>query len=306
MILSLLHPAQRYIYYLLSRRNSKIKGILEHLSELQIPLPQDTDALVKFTGRLIALQKCMVLPPGFDPTAEVPNPQTAAFLNHWKIGSMWRRDPFVVRAEDILFDPHVRRSIEVMLLGPLTHVDIARRVCTRWGMPESALNPRVIREYSHYYWNYGVMNQSMWKDFLHSYFHRFADNTDYAMALSVPRTREGAILALSMSDRGADAMSDTEMYTMMRNSTAVMFMQHALLERPSITRSQSVLSAITSFKMATEELDKHRGASAELLDELRKMEPIYDHGIVATINDIPVRRPELPANTEKNEDAANE
>ncbi len=304
MAFSLRHPAQHYIYYLLSRRNTKVKGIIEHLSELQIPLPQDKDALVRFVQRILAVQKGMQIPPGFDPTAEVPNAQTAAFFSHWKIGSIWRRDPFVNRAADVLFEPHIRRGIEVMLLGPLSPANIARRTCTRWAMPESALNPRVIKEYGHYYWNYNSMNQSQWKSFLVEHFPKYTDNTDYALALTVPRTKEGALLALSMSDRGADAMTDTEMYTMMRNSTAVMFMQHALLERPSIQRSQSVLSAITSFKLATEELDKHRGASAELLDELRKMEPIYDRGMVATLHDLPVRRPELPAHTTKEEEPA--
>lgn len=296
---ALRHPARHYIYYLLSRRSAKVKEIIEHLSEVQVPLPQDKQALVKLIQTLIAIQRNMRIPPGFDPLAKVMNPQTTAFLGKWKITSMWRRDPFVAKASDLLFEAHIRRSIEVMLLGPLSAQNIARKVCTRWSMPESALNPRVIREYGHYYWNYGSMNQAQWKDFLHSHYPRFTENTDYALALSVPRTTEGAMLALSLSDRGADGMSDTQMYSMMRNQTAVMFMQHALLERPSIQRAQSVLSMITSFKMATEELDKHRGASAELLDELRTMEPVYDRSIVATIHDIPIERP-VPVLVEDN------
>lgn len=303
MTTSLRHPARHYIYYLLSRRSAKIKDVLEHLSALEIPLPQETDRLLEFIQRISAVQKNMQIPPGFDPLAAVPNAQTAAFLEKWKIGSMWKKgDPFISSANDILFDPHIRRTVEVLLLGPLSPIHIARRVCVRHGLPEAVINPRVIREYGHYYWNYGVMNTSQWKEFLRDHFPKYFDNSDYAMALTVPRTKEGALLSLAMSDRGADAMSDTEMYTVMRNSAAMAFMQHALLERPSVNRSQGMLSAMTTFKMATEELDKHRGASAELLDELRKMEPVYDRRPMATIHDLPISRPTaLLPNTNKEE-----
>jgi hypothetical protein len=63
-----------------------------------------------------------------------------------------------------------------------------------------------------------------------------------------------------------------------------------------------VFQSIMSFKTATEELDKHRGASAELLDELRKMQPVYDRSSVATIHDLPISRPALPAPAEKKEE----
>lgn len=291
MASSLRHPARNYIHYLLSRRTQKIKDVVEHLSEIEIPLPQDKNKLSEFLQTLIAIQKNMRIPAGFDPTAKLMNQQTVEFLARWKITSIWRKDEFTRRASDLLFEPDIRRHLQIMLLGPLTNINIARRICARWSLTENEFNPRVAREYSHYYWDPRSMDQAQWKSFLFNYYPKFTENTDYAVALSVPRTTEGAMLTMSLSDRGADAMTNAQIYTMMRNQSAVAFMQHALLERPSIQRSQSMLSSINTFKTAAEELDRHRGASAELLDELRKMEPVYDRSVVATIHDLPIDRP---------------
>lgn len=295
MILTLRHPARHFIYYLISRQSHKIKALVEQLSELGIPLPQEGLRFQDFVKRLILIQKSMKIPGDFEPTAARPNASTMRFLNTWKIGSMWRKDVFTARAEDMLHEAPIRRSIEVMLMGPLQADHIAKRVRSRWALPEEVMNARVIRDYSHYFWNPNALHRAEWKSFFFECYPPKTDNLDYAMAMNVSRSKEGAMLVLALSDRGADGLTNAEFYHMMRNASGLAFLQHAFLEYPSVARATAMLSTITSFKMAAEELDKHRGGSAELLDELRKMEPVYDRSQVTSIYDLPIERHALPA-----------
>lgn len=295
MILTLRHPARHFIYYLISRQSYRIKDVMEQLSELGIPLPQVSSRVEDFTKRLILLRKSMKVPGDFEPTAPRPNEATLRFLDTWKIGSLWRRDPFTSRAADMLHELPIRRSIEVMLMGPLQADHIAKRVRSRWSLPDDVMNARVIRDYAHYFWNPAAMDRAQWKSFFFDYYPPKTDNLDYAMAMNVARSKEGALLVLALSDRGADGLTNAEFYHMMRNASGLAFLQHAFLEYPSAARATSMLATITSFKMAAEELDKHRGGSAELLDELRKMEPVYDRSPSASIYDLPIERPVLPA-----------
>lgn len=292
-MLLLHHPARHYIHYLLSRRTLSIRNLLEHLGDLNFPLPQERAGIEDLVGDLQRLQKDMKIPAGFNPTDPNPNPATAAFFERWKVGAMWRRDPFVKHATDALMEPHIRRSLEVMLLGPLNVAAIANRLVDRWSMSPDVMNARVIREFSHYYWLYSSMNVSQWRNFFFTHYPK-GDHSDLLMALNAPRTGAGAALTLAVSDRGADSLSSADAYNAFRNTAFVMYMQHATMERPSLARTQGAFFALQTFRMAEEELDKTRGASAELLEELRKMETVYDRGRVLTIREVPVLRPLLP------------
>lgn len=292
-MLLLHHPARHYIHYLLSRRTLSIRNLLEHLGDLNFPLPQERAGIEDLVGDLQRLQKDMKIPAGFNPTDPNPNPATAAFFERWKIGAMWRRDPFVKHATDAMMEPHIRRSLEVMLLGPLNVAAIANRLADRWSMSPDVMNARTIREFSHYYWLYSSMNVSQWRNFFFTHYPK-GDHSDLLMALNAPRTGAGAALTLAVSDRGADSLSSADAYNAFRNTAFVMYMQHATMERPSLARTQGAFFALQTFRMAEEELDKTRGASAELLEELRKMETVYDRGRVLTIREVPVLRPLLP------------
>jgi hypothetical protein len=270
-----------------------IRDILEHLGDLNFPLPQERAGIEDLVGDLQRLQRDMKIPSGFNPTDENPNAATASFFEKWKVGAMWRRDPFVKHATDAMMDPHVRRSLEVMLLGPLSVAAIANRLADRWSLSPDVMNARTIREFSHYYWLYTSMNISQWKSFFFTHYPK-GDYSDLLMALNAPRTGAGAALTLAVSDRGADALSSSEAYNAFRNTAFVMYMQHATMERPSLARTQGAFFALQTFRMAEEELDKTRGASAELLEELRKMVTVYDRGRVLTIREVPVLRPMLP------------
>jgi hypothetical protein len=284
------HPARNYIHYLLSRQNTDIRGVVEILSDQRIPIPQENEKFQTFLRALIATRKNMMVPAGFDPLAPLLSDTTLRFLNKWGITSLWREDQFAVRARDLLKETHIRRGLEVMLLGPVSPRDIARRLCQRYDITDDVINTRVVREYGHYFWDQDSLDQAEWRSFLFDHYPKYAHNADYAVALQSPRSSEGALLVMNLSDRGADAMTDTQVYTMMRNATALHFMQHALLERPTPGRALSVMQALTSFKMAADELERRQGADVELIDELRKFKTVYDRNPVATINDLPVER----------------
>jgi hypothetical protein len=267
--------------------------VIAHLDDLRFPLPQlDTD-LVKFVQRVVTERQRMVIPPDFDPLAPTMNPETIAFLGQWQIGDMWRNDPFVGLAVDLLDDAVVRRMIEALLLGPISPMAIAQRIRNRFGFEESVMNVRVIRAFSHYFWDASALNPAEWKTLIARWLPD-QNNYDYLGALQSPRSPAGAALTLALVDRSADGLSPVVQYSAFRDHGFNLFMEHALLQsKPSLQRTQGAFMAFNMVKMADEELTKHRGGSADLLDAFRQIETRYDHTAIATVKDLPALSPAI-------------
>lgn len=285
------HPARHYIYYLFSKRGMTTSDVVTHLDDLRMPLPQLDTELVKFIRRMVRARQEMEIPPGFDPLAEQMNPQTISFLNHWQIGDMWRKDPFVGLAIDILSEPVVRRMIEALLLGPISPTAIANRVKNRFGFDESVMNVRVINAYAHYFWNISALSAAEWRTLITRWLPD-ENNNDYLGALGSPRSPAGAALTLALVDRSAESLSPVVQYSAFRDHGFSLFMEHALLQtRPSLQRTQGAFMAFNMVKMADEELTKHRGGSADLLEEFRKIQTLYDPSRMTSVKELPA----LPA-----------
>jgi len=285
------HPSRRYIYYLFSKRTMDVATIIAHLEELRLPAPPDAETAEKFRDELLAERRRMRFPVQYDPF--VLNPETRAFLREWKIEGIWAKDDFVLHALDLLFEASIRRMIETMLLGPLAIPDIARRVRERFGLPERAMNTAVVRAYGHYFWDDSALTLDEWRWFA---FHWTRGRcNDYITALSAPRTPAGAAMAISVADRGGgQSLSPVVMYSAMRDHGFNMFMQHALNDSPGLARTQAAMFALEIVTKSQEELDKRRGASAELLEELNKIETIYDSRKMTTVHELPQLRRGLP------------
>lgn len=281
------HPARHYIYYLFSKRGMTTAEVIAHLDDLRMPLPQLDMDLVRFTHRVVRARQEMEFPPNFDPLAKELNAETLAFLTQWQIYDMWRHDHFVGLAVDLLNEPVIRRMVEALLLGPLSPTAIAARVANRFGFTPDAMNVRVIKAYAHYFWDPTAMSQSEWQTLIAKWLPD-ENNNDYLAALKAPRSPAGAALVLALSDRSAESLTPVVQYQAMRDHGFSLFMEHALLQsRPSLPRTQAAFMAFQMVRMADEELTKHRGGSADLLEEFKKIETIYDASKVTTVKELP-------------------
>jgi hypothetical protein len=290
------HPSKRYIYYLFSRRTMDVATIVQHLGDLQLPVPQKKDTFDQFVLNLLAERKRMRFPAGFNPAAPTLNPQTEAFLDRWKIRGMWAQDTFVGKAADLLFEPAMRRMVETLCLGPLAVPDIAKRVRDRFGLDQRAMNTRVVREFMHYYWDDTALSPEEWRSFVFGWIPGY--NNDYLTALGAPRSAAGAALTVSTADRGGGAsLNPVIMYAAIRDQGFRMFMEHVLHDKPGLTRTQGAMFALQIVTSAEEELDKRRGGSAELIEELHKIETIYDEKKLTSVHDLPQIRKALPSQT---------
>lgn len=284
------YPARRYVYYLLSRRTYSLEEIVDHLRGLSLPIPEDQTEARALVTRLVHIQKQMRFPAEFNPLAPGGmSPSTRNFLDQWEITDFWLHTPAVRAAFDILFDPQLRRTLEGLLLGPLRTADIARRLAGRHGLSDQQMNTRVVRMYSHYFWDYASMNIAEWKHLLRRWLPQ-DDGADLIASLVSPRNPAGAAMSLAVMDRGLDSLAPEEIYSTFRDLGFRIFLESALLQGPGLSRAQSAFLCFQMVKGAEEELMKHRGGSAELLEELRRIDVVYDKRHVIDVASIPTLR----------------
>lgn len=281
------HPSKNYINYLFSKRGLSTTDVINHLVDLRLPLPQKEHELAKFIVSVVSERKKMVFPPDFDPLADNLNRNTIQFLDKWEIAGMWRRDSFVNTAIDLLNEPIIRRMIEALMLGPLSPASIAQRIKSRFGFDDSTMNVRVVKAYSHYFWDASTLSANDWKVIIGRWLPE-GNNNDYLAALNSPRSAAGAALTLAMVDRSAESLTPVEQYSAFRDHGFALFMEHVLLDsKPALARTQAALLAFSLVKQADEELKTHRGGSADLLEEFKKIETLYDASKLASVKDMP-------------------
>lgn len=283
------HPSQHYIYYLLSRRTLDAAAIIQNLADLHLPTPQDAMKLKGFTDTLMTLREKMKIPAGFNPRAAKLNEETIEFLREWGIYGMWTGDRFTRTATDLLDEPQIRYMIEVMCLGPVSIPDIARRVQARFSLPPEVMNTRVITQYMHYYWNESLLDRNDWELVLR-YQHR-GKAEDHRLALAAPRTVAGAAMTVAVADRGGGhSINSVAMYSTIRDQGFRMFMQHAMSEAPTMNRTLGAAAALGIIVQSEEELSKHRGGTADLMQSLAKIETRYDEQRLLSVEDLPQLR----------------
>lgn len=281
------HPARRYIHYLFSRRSLGVADIIGHIADLGFPVPQSAPELKAFVLLVTKERQHMKFPPDFDPMAVDMNDGTRAFLTHWRIGDMWANHPDAAMAAELLHVVQVRRMIETLLLGPLTMNAIAKHVRTRFGISPELLHVGVIRAYAHYFWDYSSMTTPEWREMIWTWCPGY--NDDYLIALLAPRTTAGVHLAVAAADRGGNSVESVHQFMTVRDYSFRMFMQHAM-NRPSLSNTQAAMMSLNMLVTAEEEVAKHRGGSAELIEELRNITADHDTTAVATVTEIPVER----------------
>lgn len=308
MLPSISLPSRHYAYFLLSRQIFDVKAITEALAELNLPTPKDGKELEIFVEQILRVRSAMKINFRFNPTADEPNDATLAFMRRWGITDAWRNNPFLAKAMDILWNPPIRRMLELLLLSPMTPRGIAERVATRFNLPEHAMNAGVVRAFKHYFWDFGSMDLAQWREFLSK--HHANSAFEFISALQAPRSKAGLAFVLSLVDKDPRLLSPRDRYEMASAAGFTKFMQHVFggdrTNNASTRDTYAAFAALNIMRMADTELEKYQGADTEFLLQLQRIVPAYDNMQPLSIKDNPYIRPSLPIVTEGEEVKANE
>lgn len=287
------HPSRRWIYYRLSQRKDSVTAVIEDMGARNLLLPQEKQSLIAFTKEVAEFRRRQHIPEDFSPRAPI-NKNTIAFLKRWGIYGMWLNDPYVRQAEAYLGEGPIRYALEVMLLGPVSPATIATRLRQRFALTEQRMNPMVVRAYASYFWDYSVWTPSQWTAAIFGWMPK-GDKSTLLMALRAPRTPSGASLVLGISDGDIEELSPAEQFSIARHLGWRMFIQHATTEFPSLARTQGAQTALAIMQVASENEDRYRGGSNELLNRLRAIRVHSSAEVIPTIYDVDVVRDALPA-----------
>lgn len=269
----IIHPSKHYIYYLISRGGCTPEKVVERLSTLGLPFPpNDPKELQSFSDSVVRAKKALILPPSFRPKDKSHEP-SQEYLRKWGIGDAWANDKFMRAARKLLEKPAPRRMLFALLLSPLSEKGVAQRVRSRFGFTEKEVNPRVVRLFSHYFWNYNALDRDQWATIIARWMPGRSD--DLMTVLRLPRTKGGVAMALSVADQtGAGSTPATVMYDTIREAAFQMFMSHAVA-KPHHMNTLGALQALEMIIKADAELEKHRGGASDLMEEIANIRLIY-------------------------------
>lgn len=304
MLRILRHPSGRYLLYLLAQRKyvvhasyigfgSKggLKHIIQALDERGVHLPNDLNELDILHRHLKAAIR-ELNPPVIRGTDKLPESRKR-WLKAWRIYDLWARRPAAVAALNILGRPELRRSLEIMLLGPLTRPDIALYLRKRWGLAEAEMNVQVVRMFEHYFWNVETRSMLEWHDFI--YAHVKTRVTDYATAIHATRDSGGIAMTLAAADRGGSgALKPLEMYETMRAQMFSTFMNHARLGKPGFNNTMAMSASAKTVLELDDNIERLRGGSVEVLEQFSKIHEEYDPNEPISIRALPIDRPANP------------
>jgi hypothetical protein len=280
------HPARYYIYYLFSRRKYRAHEIVGLLRRQNMPVPIDEGQYAIFYETLSRIQSRMVYPPNFDPSRAKTHAPTAEWLHKHRIYDMWVGEPNVMNAFDLLDAPALRRSLEIMLLGPLALGDIARRLCAVHGVDSAVLNIGSIRYFAHYFWNMECVPAIRQPEILRQ---MQGDSEDYFAVYNAPRSQVGASMSLYIATRGGSGVpKEAEMFKYMRDCSFMEFIKTAATRYPGMGKASAMQSLMSCVISAQEQVDMRRGGSAELMDHLRRLETRYDDRTLTSAADLPL------------------
>lgn len=213
-----------------------------------------------------------------------PDQRTQEFLDSLGISGLWQRDPFAEKAMHMLDEPHVRRALQVFLLGPLNYESIARRLRDRFGLSEIDMNPRVVSSFGFYFWDYASLDIEEWRTFLYSY---AGPSEDMQTALMAPRNTAGAALTLWVADRSStEGIHELELFKFSRDLCYIDLLKAHMSLKPGLNKSTAMHQLLNAVVTSQEQIDLRRGGSAELMEELKRFEPIHDNKKLTTIRDL--------------------
>lgn len=282
--LRLEHPARYYIFFLFAQRRYKAKDVVAQLVRQGMPVPKDSKEFDQFQESLERAQREMDFPPGYNPS-NLHHVPTVNWLREHRVYDMAAREPNVTFAIDILDQPSVRRELEIMLLGPLAFEDIAKRLVLLHGLDPKIMNVATVRYYAHYFWNTETVSMQRWPALLNA----MPDPQDYFSIFTAPKSQVGAAMSVYVATRGGSGVpKETVMFRYVRDTCFMEFIKVAATRYPGMQKSVAMQGLVNSLISAQEQVDMRRGGSAELLDEMRRMETRYDERRLTTAEELPL------------------
>lgn len=296
--LTLEHPARYYIFYLLSKKRYRWREILAQLVQQNMPVPLDEAGLTAFSESLARAQQEITFPANYRPEDPTHVP-TMKWLREHRIFDIWMQEPEVTYAFDILDQPSLRRELEIMLLGPLRFGDIAQRLASLHGLDPATMNVATVRYFAHYFWNVDCVPAEKWPAVISS---RPASE-DYYAVYTAPRSQVGAAMSVYIATRGGSGIPREQvMFRYVRDTCFMEFIKVAATKAPGMGKATAMQNLVSSLISAQEQVDMRRGGSAELIDELRRMEQRYDERRLTAAVDLPLHY--LPAEAEREKENA--
>lgn len=296
MKLEIDHPARHYILYLLSRRQYRVREIVVQLIQEGFPMPGPEHEFLALQRQIQVVQSELRFPPNYSPRDPSHRP-TAEWLQKHRIYDMWMMGPDIVTSLDVLDTPSLRREVEIMLLGPLNYIDIAKRLATLHSAEAGSMTAATIRNYAHYFWDVEALTPQKWPDFLYN----MPSGDDYIAVYTSPRSTVGAALSLYVATRGASGIPKEQiMFRHARDSCFMEFLKVSSMRHPGMNKATAMQSLVTSLIQTQEQVDMRRGGSSELLDELRRMETRFDPNKLTSVEELPLHF--IPADVERNMD----
>lgn len=278
------HPARYYIFYLFSQRRYKAKDVLAQLIRQNMPVPRDTKELGLFVASLEEAQRSLVFPPGFHPT-NMKHAPSAKWMKEHRVYDMAAQEPNVSFAIDLLDQPSLRREVEIMLLGPLALEDIARRMVLHHGLDPHVMNVATVRYYSHYFWNVEALPAGKWPALLTS----LPSPEDYTTVFLSPRSQVGAAMSVFVATRGGSGVPKEQvMFRYARDTLFMEFIKVSATRYPGMQKSMAMQSLINALISSQEQVDMRRGGSAELIDEMRRLETRFDERRLTSAEELPI------------------
>lgn len=290
------HPARHYIQYLISRRAYSTVQLIQALDLFGIATPTLQHEVEEFIEQIRPVRANMVFPSVFNPRDNAMTTATAAFLKRWRIFSAWTGDPHFGYAVDLMADPEIRHSLQLMLLGPLSVMAIATRLQQRYGLPHEAMNAGVVRAFGHYFWDRSAMTVSEWKIFLEK--HYPAETFDYISVLAAPFNRAGAVFTLAVADKDLDLLAPVERYALVSAAGFRKFMEHMFNGSSTVGGTYAAYAALNIMRAGDEELSKYQGGSTDLIEHLNRIETVYDRKTPLTVREMGFVRPVLNTTAE--------
>lgn len=285
------HPSRHYIHYLLSKqfldgkvRDERVHSLLRpgsahvvlRLDELGLPVPQNTETLAVFRATIDQTKSKMVLPAGFNPRAPRPSATTSAYLQKWRIADAWTNDVYVKSCIAILENrADIRRSLEVLLLGPLHRSDIALALRKHYAMTEDEMNTRLVLTFEHYFWSPTLLDMREWlKFFTPEWYGGYC--LDYVISLHAPRDERGAQTSLECGLRNGEGLASDHALATMQHQSFRLFLEASAGGGSLLSRAQALAAAYSVYRDTEEDLDRRRGGGSHILEELRKIHLDFD------------------------------
>lgn len=278
------HPARYYIFWLFAQRRYLAKDVLAQLVRLDMPVPRDAKDFDAFQEQLLKVQQEMSFPPGFDP-GNIMHIPTAEWLREHRVYDVAAREPNVTFAFDVLDQPSVRRELEIMLLGPLKFEDIAKRLVSHHGLDPHVMNASTVKYYSHYFWNNEALSMQKWPAMLQA----MPFSEDYFSVFLAPKSQVGAAMSVYIATRGGSGVpKEQTMFRYVRDTCFMEFIKVSAMRYPGMQKTVAMQGLVNALISAQEQVDMRRGGSAELLDELRRLETKYDERQLTTVEELPL------------------